>query len=267
MWNLANNFNWSPRPFDWRNCLGPFNLTNSECSRIFRLKRFQLKWRITFNTWWKWVLAKVTGSCQQYTSIQRERKKQNFPLIQSETDKRNHGTWLPAATERHRQSGESCGRMTGSMMPIRASLVVQICRGCSSWPGRAGSPAAWTWTAVPRREGGSAAAPWTLAWVCSMRESSMWGRIFSTNRTKKPLSGGATGYIVTAPIMSPGTILMGVWEVLPLEVKMTPVSMKRGDASLVGSLFTHGSCQTREQTCQACVHRAGFCLSRQHFAS
>lgn len=48
---------------------------------------------------------------------------------------------------------------------------------------------------------------------------------------------------------------MGVLEFLPLEDKMTPISIKIGESSLVGSQFTHSSCQTQEQKCQACTER------------
>lgn len=67
------------------------------------------------------------------------------------------------------------------------------------------------------------------------------------NHTKKPLFRRAPEYIVTAPIMSIGNILMGVFQFLPLEDKVPPISMKIGDASLVGSHFTRQLPDTRTE--------------------
>lgn len=54
--------------------------------------------------------------------------------------------------------------------------------------------------------------------------------------------------------MSISIMLMGLLEFQPLKVKMTPISMKIGDSSFVGSQFTHSSCQTQEQEkCRACT--------------
>lgn len=56
--------------------------------------------------------------------------------------------------------------------------------------------------------------------------------------------------------MSTGVALTGVLEFLPLDVKMTPVSMKTGDFPIVRLTIypTHrpGTCQAPEQKCQAC---------------